>query len=70
MVSQGTENLTENCFMAIYHSSFMVYWWVPGSLWPTTSTVEKKVPMRLPMPDTIGQISHDGEEDHDNDDVK
>jgi hypothetical protein len=56
--------------MAIYHSSFMVYWWVPGSLWPTTSTVEKKVPMRLPMPDTIGQISHDGEEDHDNDDVK
>jgi hypothetical protein len=39
----------------------MVHWWVPGSLWPSTSTVEKKVnwftrPVRLPMPDTTGQF--------------
>ncbi len=28
MVSYGTWNSTENCFLTIYHSSFVVNWWV------------------------------------------
>ncbi len=27
MVSSGTWNPTENCFLTTYHSSFMVWWW-------------------------------------------